>query len=51
LETLNINYKDVLENPEAQAKCIAEFTGLDLDVAKMAGVVDGELYRNRASSL
>lgn len=50
LETLNINYKDVLENPGAQAKRIAEFTGLDLDVNKMAGVVDGELYRNRASS-
>jgi hypothetical protein len=50
LETLNINYKDVLEDPGTQAKRIVEFTGLGLDAAKMAGVVDAQLYRNRAAS-
>jgi hypothetical protein len=49
LETLDINYKEVLENPRLEAKRIAEFTGLDLDVDKMAGAVDEQLYRNRAA--
>jgi hypothetical protein len=50
LEMLNINYKDVLEDPGTQAKRIVEFTGLGLDAAKMAAVVDAQLYRNRAAS-
>jgi hypothetical protein len=49
LETLNLNYKDVLEDPGTQAKRIVEFTGLGLDATKMAGVVDAQLYRNRAT--
>jgi hypothetical protein len=48
LEALDINYKEVLENPRVEAKRIVEFTGLNLDVDKMTGVVDEKLYRNRA---
>ena len=48
LEALDINYKEVLENPRGEAKRIADFTGLDLDMDKMAGMVDDQLYRNRA---
>ena len=47
LEHIDINYKDVLENSAQQAKRIRNFIGQDLDVDKMAGVVDAQLYRNR----
>jgi hypothetical protein len=48
LDALGIHYNDVLEKPLEEAKKIVAFTGLDLDVKKMVGVVDEQLYRNRA---
>jgi hypothetical protein len=50
LEAIYINYRDVLENPRGEAKRIAAFAGLGLDVDKMAGAVDEQLYRNRAKA-
>ncbi len=47
LDVLDVHYKAVLENPRAQAERVRDFLGLPLDAAKMAGVVDGSLYRNR----
>ena len=47
-ETLEVQYKSVLEKPAEQASRIAEFLDMGLDAQKMAGVVDGSLYRNRA---
>jgi len=44
-----LHYRDVLANAQAQAKRICEFLGADLDVAKMAEVVDPALWRNRAA--
>ncbi len=46
-ELLELHYKDVLGNPAEQAKRIHDFIGLELDVEKMARVVDKQLYRNR----
>ena len=46
-ELIELHYKEVLGNPAGEAKRIRDFTGLDLDVEKMAGVVDEQLYRNR----
>ena len=46
-ELLNVDYKDVVENPRRQAERIGEFLGNHLDVDKMTSAVDGTLYRNR----
>ena len=51
LRALDVGYTDVLENPRREAERMKEFLGLDLDVEKMAGVVDERLYRNRAAAL
>ncbi len=48
LDVIDVHYKAVLEEPRAQAERLRDFLGLPLDAAKMAGVVDGSLYRNRA---
>ena len=47
-ELLEVHYKEALEHPQEQARRIAEFIGLPLDVVKMSGVVEMALYRNRA---
>ena len=47
LEVIDVPYKAVLEDPRAAAERIRDFLGLPLDAAKMAGVVDERLYRNR----
>jgi hypothetical protein len=47
-ELLEVHYKEALEHPQEQARRIAKFVGLPLDVVKMSGVVEMALYRNRA---
>ncbi len=47
LDVLDVHYTAVLEDPRQQAERIRDFLGLPLDAAKMAGVVDERLYRNR----
>jgi hypothetical protein len=46
-EALYVNYADVVAQPAAQARRIADFVGGSLDVDRMASAVDGSLYRNR----
>jgi len=46
-ETLQIGYRDVIDNPAAQARRINEFLGGRLDVERMSAIADRELYRNR----
>jgi len=48
IEAVDIDYRAVLTSPLEQARRIADFLGGDLDVARMASVVDENLYRNRA---
>lgn len=47
-DTLYVDYKAALSDPEAAVAEIANFVGGDLDRRAMAEVVDPELYRNRA---
>ncbi len=47
-EALFLEYKKVLEDPTGQAEQIKVFLQRDLDVTKMAHVVDRQLYRNRS---
>jgi hypothetical protein len=47
-ETLDVEYREVLDDPAGQARRINAFLGGLLDEAAMAAVVDKQLYRNRA---
>ena len=47
IEWLEIAYKDVIGEPLREARRVSAFVG-GLDAEKMAGVVDGALYRNRS---
>lgn len=47
---IEVHYRDVLAEPEAQARRMRAFLHLDLDVDKMAAVVDPNLYRNRSAA-
>ena len=47
IETLFLNYKDIINSPLHKANRICDFISLDLDVKKMVSTVDKKLYRNR----
>src|SRR4029453_10711332 len=47
--TLQVRYRDVIDNPAAEARRLNEFLGGRLNVEQMATVADRELYRNRKS--
>ena len=47
-EVIFLDYKKVLEDPTGQAAQIKAFLQRELNVAKMASVVDRKLYRNRS---
>lgn len=49
-ETLDIDYRVALDNPRQMAEQIRGFLGQPMDVDAMTGVVDKNLYRNRAKS-
>jgi len=48
-EVLDVDYHQVVSDPQSEAAKIAEFLGTGLDEAKMAAAVDAKLYRNRQS--
>lgn len=50
MRALFLQYGDVLADPAAEAARVADFLGLRLDVAAMAGAVEPALYRNRAGA-
>jgi len=45
---LNIDYKDMITSPRDQCTKINNFLGKILDIDASSGVVDSDLYRNRA---
>lgn len=49
-DVLYVNHADALRSPRQVAEAINRFLGGSLDETKMAAVVDGQLYRNRAQS-
>ena len=49
-DVLYFDFADVVQNPAAEAARLADFVGEGLDVKRMAGVVDGSLYRNRRTA-
>jgi hypothetical protein len=46
-ESLDVDYKQALEQPREYAERVRRFLDMPLDVERMAEVVDPELYRNR----
>ena len=50
-QVLDLDYRGVLEDPQSAAENIRDFLGRDMDIEKMVGVVDKNLYRNRAANL
>lgn len=49
-ELLEVQYRDVLADPERLARQVNAFLGGRLDEKRMAEAVDPQLYRNRAGS-
>lgn len=47
VDILEVNYSDVLEQPDQEFESILAFLGIDGDVEKMKKVVDKSLYRNK----
>ena len=47
-DVLELKYREVLEDPAGQAERINRFVEGDLELSAMTGVVDKQLYRNRA---
>jgi len=45
-----VNYNILMADPLKEAKFLIEFLGINLDVDKMACVIDNSLYRNRSES-
>ena len=48
IDILYVDYAQVLQDPAGQANAINQFLDHTLDAANMAGVVDANLYRQRA---
>ena len=48
IRAINLQHRDVLAEPVEQSRRICDFLGENIDVTEMAGVVDEQLYRNRA---
>ncbi len=51
VDVLYVHYSDALQDPQTAAERVIEFLGKDLDVERMVGVVDPNLYRNRREEL
>lgn len=49
MEVIYINYNEVIQNPQGNARIVHRFLGCSLDVDKMLRVVDGSLYRKTNS--
>ena len=47
-EVLFVDYRSAIDNPLDEAQRISRFLGGGLDAERMAGVVEAQLYRNRA---
>jgi hypothetical protein len=47
IDVLYVSYNEILKNPLIQARHVAEFIDIDLNVEKMSQVIDSSLYRQR----
>ncbi|MEA1871089.1 MAG: sulfotransferase [Candidatus Bipolaricaulota bacterium] len=47
IDVLYVSYNEILKDPLIQARRVADFVDIDLNVEKMSQVVDSSLYRQR----
>ena len=46
-QTLDVDHREAINDPLAQARRVSEFLGMNLDPNRMAEAVNPRLYRNR----
>jgi hypothetical protein len=51
IAVLYVHYSDILAKPEEESRKINAFMGGQLDIERMATVIDPDLYRNRQEQL
>ncbi len=51
IDVIYVHYSDALQDPQTAAEEVASFLERDLDIERMVGVVDPQLYRNRQQEL
>ena len=49
MAVLYVDYNELMADPETHCQPVADFLGVPLDVARMRGVPNERLYRNRAA--
>lgn len=47
-QRIDVPHRDVIADPQSQARRVAEFLGIPLDTTAMAAVVEPSLYRQRS---
>lgn len=47
IRVLNVDYNDLMQNPDPYPAKIQQFLDVEMDTKEMSGVVDPELYRQR----
>ena len=50
ISALYINYRDIIDDPQRQAKMLNQFLDNRLNVERMIAVIDKSLYRNKANA-
>lgn len=50
MDVLYVNHRDIIECPTSCADKVSRFLKKDMDLIAMSGVVDPDLYRNRADT-
>jgi hypothetical protein len=48
IDYLDVEYREAVADPRAQAERVVGFLDMNLDVERMVGAVDPALYRNRS---
>lgn len=47
LRVFDVDYNDLMQNPDPYPEKIQQFLGVEMDIERMSGVVDPALYRQR----
>jgi hypothetical protein len=48
IDVINVNYKDVIENPTAELESLVSFLDRDIDLNLLKSAIDKKLYRNKS---
>ena len=48
IDVINVNYKDVIENPTAELESLVSFLDREIDLNLLKSAIDKKLYRNKS---